>query len=308
MSDKAYNILINARSGTVLNMGRDAIEAAIAHSGIDVAELYFADPENMQTETDRLIAMDVPLIIGGGDGTLRESAKYLCAQDKSFGIKAYANGAEPLAIDAGFVGDEIFLCCASLGTMPQASVFREEIRERSPLLMLPQLFLFVVNQLEKNKHKKMTLYLDGRKKRLRTAALVISANRFADNTGWRESNFKRHSLTGGELAVYAAHTQTKFGHARLLLRMIIGDWLHDPELKEWLGHKVGLRTHRKRELVSIDGEVLEMAMPLEFTIRPKLVKLLVPKSAPETTPETVSEAETKTEPKTEPEIEGEPAV
>jgi diacylglycerol kinase family enzyme len=298
MSDKAFNILINAKSGTVLNMGRDAIEAAITQSGIAVAELCFCDPENMQGETDRLMATGGPLIIGGGDGTLRESAKYLSAQDKAFGIlpfgtmnllandlgmtslqealRAYAYGAVPVAIDAGFVNDEIFLCCASLGTMPQASVFREENRERNRLLVLPQLFLFVVNQLEKNKHKKMIIYLDGRKKRLRTPALVISANRFADNTGWRESNFKRHSLTGGELAVYAAHTQTKWGHVRLLLRMIIGDWLHDPELKEWVGHKVGLRTHRKHELVSIDGEVLDMAMPLEFTIHPKLVKLLVP--------------------------------
>jgi diacylglycerol kinase family enzyme len=303
MSDKAFNILINARSGTVLNMGRDAIEAAIAHSGIEVAELSFSDPENMQAQTDRLIAMDVPLIIGGGDGTLRESAKYLSAQDKPFGIlpfgtmnllandlgfsslqaalKAYAQGAEPQAIDAGFVGEEIFLCCASLGTMPQASVFREENRERNRLLVLPQLFLFVINQLEKNKHKKMTIYLDGRKKRLRTPALVISANRFADNTGWRESNFKRQSLTGGQLAVYAAHTQTKWGHVRLLLRMIVGDWLHDPELKEWVGHKVGLRTHRKHELVSIDGEVLDMAMPLEFTLKPGFVKLLVPRAADE---------------------------
>jgi diacylglycerol kinase family enzyme len=304
VADTPYNILINARSGTVLNMGRDAIEAAIAHSGIEVAELCFADPENMQAETDRLIALDAPLLIGGGDGTLKESAKHICAMDKPFGIlpfgtmnllahdlnmfslnealKAYANGAVVESIDAGFVGDEIFLCCASLGTMPQASVFREENRERNPLLFLPQLFLFVVNQLEKNKHKKMTLYFDGRKKRLRTAALVVSANRFADTTSWTQNNFKRDTLTGGVLAVYAARTQTKWGHIRLLLRMLVGDWLHDPELDERTAQKVGIRTHRKRELVSIDGEVLEMAMPLEFTIRPKLVKLLVPKTVDET--------------------------
>jgi len=66
VADQSFNILINGRSGTVLNMGRDAIESAIAHSGIKVAELCFAEPDTMQAETDRLIALDAPLLIGGG--------------------------------------------------------------------------------------------------------------------------------------------------------------------------------------------------------------------------------------------------
>ncbi|MGZ3305553.1 MAG: diacylglycerol/lipid kinase family protein [Asticcacaulis sp.] len=297
MADQAFNILINRKAGTVLNMGEDAIRAAIEHSGLSVAELNFCEPQEMQTTLQRMAKDDAPLLIGGGDGTIRECAHALEKAKKAFGIlpfgtmnllatdlgvttlaqalAAYASGVREDSMDAGFVNGEIFLCCASIGTMPQASVFREANRHGNDLLLLPRMFMFVLNNLDKNKRQRVALAVDGKVIRYHAAAVVVSANRFAD-TKLTESNFKRATLTGGELAAYAAETQTRTSNLRLLARMIIGHWLRDPAVSEVTGKAMKLWTRRRRELVSIDGEVCKLPTPLDFTLKPRAIRLLVP--------------------------------
>lgn len=298
MTTTGFNILINKRSGTVLNMGLPAIEAAIASSGINVAELSLCEPDDMQAELSRFSQLANPLLIGGGDGTIRECARATAKSKKAFGIlpfgtmnlmandleihslqaalAGYARGVTEHTMDAGFVNGEIFLCCASIGTMPQASQFREENRQANDFLMVPRLFLFVVDHLDKNKHQSLRLVIDGKKHKLHAAALVISNNRFAESTLWTQSNFRRTTLTGGELAVYAPTTKTPSSHLRFVMELLLGNWLKDPDLHERTGKHIILNTRRKRELVSVDGEVLQLNTPLDFRIRSKLIHLLLP--------------------------------
>ena len=301
MAGTGYNILINDKSGTVLNMGIPAIEAAIASSGIQVAELCFSEPQDMADNLARLAALPEPLLVGGGDGTIRECAKSLAKYKKPFGVlpfgtmnllahdlnittladalKAYAVGAIDEAIDAGFVNGEIFLCCASIGTMPQASVYREEIRKRNNILLIPQMFLFVLANLEKNKKQRIVLEVDGVMRKFHSAGVVIADNRFADSDKLTESNFKRGSLKEGELAAYVATTKTQASHLRFLMRLLFGHWLKDPDMTELVGKRMKLWTRRKRELVSIDGEVLKLETPLAFDIKPHHVHVLIPGEA-----------------------------
>ncbi|MBW8734908.1 MAG: diacylglycerol kinase, partial [Asticcacaulis sp.] len=250
MAGKGFNILINRRSGTVLAMGEPAVEAAITDSSLDVAELCFSEPDQMSANLDRLIKSQQPLIVGGGDGTIRECAKVLAEQGKAFGVlpfgtmnllphdlgfdtlqnalKAYARGVTTSAIDAGFVNGELFLCCASIGTMPQASVYREQKRDVSKIWLFPQLFMFVLENLDRHKRDRIVLDIDGEMTRFHTPAVVVSANRFADSDKLTESNFKRQTLDGGELAAYVMTTRTRAGHVRLLMRLLFGHWLLEP--------------------------------------------------------------------------------
>jgi len=300
MGAQTFNILINVKSGTVLNMGVAAVEAAITASGIPVAELCMSEPEDMHAHLERLAEDDEPLIVGGGDGTIRETAKYMAGRKNAFGIlpfgtmnllaadlgftslqgalDAYTQGAEAKAVDAGYVNGEIFLCCASIGTMPQASVYREKTREQGAMLLIPRMFMFVLENLDRNKSQKVVMDIDGKMHKFKSPAVVISNNRFAD-TEFTENNFKRVSLTGGELAAYVATTKTRTEHLRFLTKLLLGHWLRDPDVKEITGRKMTVWTKRKKELVSIDGEVVKLPTPLEFTLRPKSINLLVPETA-----------------------------
>ncbi|WP_443748956.1 diacylglycerol/lipid kinase family protein [Asticcacaulis solisilvae] len=300
MAGKGFNILINRRSGTVLNMGEAAVEAAIHDSGLEVAELCLSEPDAMSENLDRFIKSTQPLLIGGGDGTIRESAKVLAEHGKAFGVlpfgtmnllphdlgidtlqqalKAYAQGVRTDAIDAGYVNGELFLCCASIGTMPQASVYREQKRDTSKVWLVPQLFMFILDNLDRHKRERIVLDVDGVMARFHAPAVVVSANRFADSDKLTESNFKRHTLDGGELAAYVMTTKTKASHVRVLMRLLFGHWLRDPDLKEMTGQRIKLWSRHKKALVSIDGEVEKLRTPLEFTLKPRHVKVLVPEA------------------------------
>lgn len=298
MASGGFNILINIKSGTVLNMGTPAIEAAIEASGLVVKELCLSEPEDMQTNLERFASQKAHLLIGGGDGTIRETAKFLSTHDKAFGVlpfgtmnllahdldittlqsalDAYAAGVRTESVDAGYVNDELFLCCASIGTMPRASVYREENRKKNNFLLIPQMFLFVLQNLEKHKKQRIVIDVDGKMIKVHSPGVVIADNRFADSDKLMESNFKRASLTDGELAGYISTTKTRASHLRFVMRLLFGHWLKDPDLMEIFGKRIVLFTRRKRELVSIDGEVVKLDTPLAFTLKPRSIKLLVP--------------------------------
>lgn len=295
---ESFNILINRKSGTVLSMGEPAVEAAITASGIPVAELCLSEPGDMQTHLERLSQMPERLLIGGGDGTIRETAKYLATHKKAFGVlpfgtmnllavdlgftaltqalDAYAKDTCEETMDAGFVNGEIFLCCASIGTMPQASVYREANRMTNKLLLLPQMFFFVADNMGKHRRERIVVEENGQMTKYRTPAVVVSANRFADSEKLTESNFKRTSLSGGELAAYIFSTKSPAGHIRLLWRLIFGHWLKDPDLIERTGTRFRIWSQHHKPLVSIDGEVMKLKSPLAFTLKPDFVHLLMP--------------------------------
>ncbi len=297
----AFNILINKRAGTVLAMGEDAITTAIQQAGLAVGEQLFAEPGDIHAELERLAALDAPLLIGGGDGTIRDCAEVLAKHQKAFGVlpfgtmnllatdlgitslnqalKAYADGVREVRMDAGFVNGNIFLCCASIGTMPHASVFREKHRLASKAVLIPRLFLFVLKHFKMHSRDRAVLEVDGKMMKVRTPAIVISANRFADSQKLTESNFKRSALDAHELAAYVFTARTPATHIRFIWRLIFGHWLKDPDLSETIGQKIRLWSKHHRPLVSIDGEVTKLPSPLEFTLKPGWVPVLVPAGA-----------------------------
>jgi len=293
-----FNILFNKRAGTVLAMGETAITTAVHAAGLPVDDMVFAEPDHIHAELERLAALDAPLLVGGGDGTIRDCAETLGRLKKAFGVlpfgtmnllatdlgitslpqalKAYATGTREIRMDAGFVNGNIFLCCASIGTMPHASVFREKHRLVNKVVLLPKLFLFVLRHFKMHRRDRAVLEVDGRMIKVQTPAVVISANRFVDSQRLMESNFKRATLDGHELAAYVFVAHTSATHIRFMWRLIFGHWLKDPDLTETLGQKIRLWSPHHRPLVSIDGEVTKLPSPLEFTIRPDWVHVLVP--------------------------------
>ncbi|MDI7776415.1 diacylglycerol kinase family protein [Asticcacaulis sp. EMRT-3] len=298
MAKTTFNILINAKSGTVLSMGQPAIDTAVTQSGLPLNELCFSEPEEMSANLARLAGQAHHLLIGGGDGSIREAAKYLAERNKPFGVlpfgtmnllahdlgidtlegalAGYAAGAEESRIDAGFVNGEIFLCCASIGTMPQASRFRERKRLTHTFLLMPQLFLFILRNLDMHKRERIRIAIDGKAETFRTPAVVVSANRFADSQTLTESNFKRHALSGGELAVYVFTTTSHATHLRFMWRLLFGRWLQDPALIEHTGQTVRIDNHHRRDLVSIDGEIMKLKTPLEISLKPRFLHVLLP--------------------------------
>lgn len=299
---RQYTILINEQSGAALKMGREALEDRVQASGLDVRALHILPPDQFIEkikEGDGGVGPYGALLIGGGDGTIRSCAESLMETGCPFGIlplgtmnlmardldiplgfdealAAYANGAQEKLIDVGTVNGAPFLCGVGLGTMPESAEFREESRDQTPSLLLPRLTVFVLGEMDRRRHRRVRLTIDGKTRWVRTAALVVANNEYGSTEEWTAHHFKRQSLCGGKLGVYSAAPSSLWARLRFLLRLGLGGWKKDPAIHEWKGREVDLDTARPSELLSLDGETLTMQMPLTVRMKPASLSVLVP--------------------------------
>ena len=294
-----YHIYINKHAGTVSDMGYSKLENMIERSEIGVESLHFLGAERLIEKVEQDDGK-FPILIGGGDGTIRSCAAHFVDKEKAFGIlplgtmnllakdldipvrledavSSYAAGSEIYEMDVGKVNDEIFLCCASLGTMPETSEYRERHRGDSAPLLMPRITAYILKQMDRRYHKRLWLKLDQNKsQKLKTAALVISNNQYGPQGQWTEGNFKRPSLQDNILGVYSATPYSFTDKLRLLLNLGLGDWKKDEALREWECKKLEVRSTESNMLLALDGETQRFAMPLRFSVLHKGLKMIVP--------------------------------
>ena len=294
-----YNVILNIASGTAQNLGEQALRQIITDSGLKFDELILCKGEEMEDNLKKLVKSPLPLLIGGGDGTIRYSAKLMLDKQKAFGIipfgtmnmlardlevpielketfAAYCNGYQECNVDAAFANGEIYLCAASIGTMPSASKMREDNREVNNIIMFPQLFMHTLKEFQRLQKKRIYMNVDGKNYKFRSPAIVIANNKFTDTDGISFENFKRGSLNDGLLGVYATKTKNIWEHLRLLGRLLIGSWLEDDALKSWEGSKITIGTKKKQETLSIDGDLMDFKTPIVFTVKKDALKMLKP--------------------------------
>lgn len=298
----AYHILINGDSGSVAGLGADGLRQAVEDSGIVVDVFECLPPDEFFCKIVEYKNSDVPLLIGGGDGTIKSCAAALMEHKRPFGIiplgtmnllardldlplevgqvlRAYAQGQKTISVDVGMVNNELFLCCVGLGTMPEASEFREEHRSESGTILIPRLTTFTLQQMDPENQRDLKISMDGRSQRLKTSALVISSNQYGPQGDWHGNNFKRKSLEDGVLGIYSAAPDSWWDKLRLLIRLGTGNWQKDPVVKEWTAETVCIHTEHDEELLSLDGETKTVKAPLNFWMQNKSLDLLVPNSS-----------------------------
>ncbi len=297
----AYHIVINQEAGTVIEMGRDHFEKMIANSPVKVETLDFLKPQDITARINDLNDSEAPILIGGGDGTIKSVAELCLQSKKSFGIlplgtmnllardlnipvdlseslSGYAQGVKTVSMDVGMVNHKIFLCCVGLGTMPESAEFREKNRTQSTPILIPRLTVFVLEQIDKVNQRHVKITIDGKSHSLKTAALVVSNNQYMPDPHSGEDMFKRQSLQDGVLGIYSAAPANTWDKIRLMARLRFGNWHKDPVIRDWVGETMSLKSSKEEELLSLDGETVSMRMPLNFWLQEKALDVLVPEA------------------------------
>ncbi len=299
MSKPNFHIIINGQSGTVKGMGVQGLEQKIVESDIGVETLHICEPEEMSGHMIRLKDAHHPILIGGGDGTIRSCADTAMKHDMDFGIiplgtmnllardlgistvidealGQYNGACASTTMDVGMVNNHIFLCCAGIGTMPEASHFREENRDENLLLFIPQLANFIMQQMDAVAHTKMFLEVDKEPHRIKTAMLVVSNNQYKSELNLGADNFNRYALDKGVLGVYSVSPKSLWDKIRVLTRFAIGDWKQDAKIREWVGRHVKVETGMHSQDISLDGEIITLHLPFEFSVRKQALGLITP--------------------------------
>jgi undecaprenyl-diphosphatase len=218
--------------------------------------------------------------VAGGDGTLRTAAEVLVGSEtallavpagtrnhfaKDFGIAALADAGaaakagEDRAIDLGVVNDHVFLNNSSLGAYPRMVERREEHEERWPKRVAN-----VIAAWQQLRHgHRLRVVVDDEPL---VAWLVFVGNgRYGENL---RDVTTREALDANVLDVRIVHADQRFARGRLVLSMLFGRLALTPIVTRRECRTVTIAVPRhSRVPVALDGEVVELATPLEYESR-----------------------------------------
>lgn len=301
MAETAFHLLINSDSATAHALGREKIEAAIQESGIDIISFDYLAAAEFKMRLHALLDSPYTILVGGGDGTIAMSSALHIERKKPFGIipmgtmnllagdlhlpldfleclKAYKE-TQSVAIDVGILNDRLFLCCASWGTMPEASKFREENRGQPHPILFARLIPYIFKQMDKAFKKRIKLTMDGHTRSIRTAMLIVSNNLYDKPS--IAAPFKKGSLQDGLLGVYKISPRGPINKIRLLMNLKMGLWKNDPFIHEYKARHVKVDTRRQEDLISLDGEPMKLKGPYNISLMRQALPVILPRASAE---------------------------
>jgi diacylglycerol kinase family enzyme len=296
------SVLLNAAAG--LRPGHDQGEAArivalFANLGV-TAEVREVPGPDLLAAARAAASTDADVVVmGGGDGTMSAGAGALAGTGRTMGLlplgtlnhfardigipadleEAVRTVAEGTVrdVDVGEANGRIFVNNSSIGVYPAALSLRDAWMERQSMRKWVAMARATFDTLRRFPVVRVTLRMADDGLNLTTPMVFIGNNRYQTRLF---SLGKREHLDEGELWVYLARDEGRLGLLRFGLRALTGR-LVDGRDFQGLGLKE-MRVEDRRGLlrVAFDGEVLHLAPPLQYRIRPGALRVLVPAAAP----------------------------
>lgn len=295
-------IVINKGAGTVRSMGEDnvrqMIEQVISAANLDLGVRMVTGGE-IDTVVKKAIDDRLPaIIVGGGDGTVSSIASKLVGSSTALGIlplgtmnlyakaarvppglqdalKALAN-ADTKDVDVGEVNGRLFLHQVSFGVQPKLVRLRERIGYNSKLTKMLSGLRALWAILKKPASLRFEAEIDGRMRRIKSPAVIVSNNLYGESALPFQDK-----LDDGVLGLYifkSVRLRAAFAMVRSFLR---GSWKESPHVIEGQAQRIVIKRlkkrwrNRRRVIVSIDGELKTLPLPIEIIVKPKSLKLLV---------------------------------
>ena len=291
-------LLIN-RGGGAVDADRtiaDKVEAAIAGAGI-AADIELVNGGECEDRCRTIAERGDPLlIVGGGDGTVSAAASALAGTETSLGIlplgtlnhfardldiptdldKAaglIAEGPER-RVDVGEMNGRIFINNSAIGLYPLMVINRDHQRERLGRSKQLAMLVASVRTLARFDHRRLTLTVnEERKSRIDTPLLFVGNNDYRIDLGAPGS---RESLEAGELCVMVMRKNTRRGLLAATFRALIGRSRPDDMIRIEAVERLRVESRRGRLAVSLDGEVVRVAPPLDYRIRKRALRVIAP--------------------------------
>jgi diacylglycerol kinase family enzyme len=191
-------------------------------------------------------------------------------RDDPLGALAAFSGSER-RVDVGAVGARIFLNNVSLGLY--ASFVHDPARKTRNRLVA---FLRMVPAALGRSRKPLgvSFDLEGRRERHQALVVLVANNDYELET--MSELGKRERLDEALLHAYVVEATTRGALLALLLGAAIGRAEDAEALVEWSAERFAVESGHSRIHAAIDGEPVVLESPLEFEIRPRALRLLLP--------------------------------
>jgi len=299
-AERPIPILINRAGGTAAAAGTDlagTIADACGQAGI-AADIRFLEAPDMAAAVEAHADHSL-VVIGGGDGTLGCAAGILIARGSAAALGILPLGTHnhfaqqlgipgdiPAAvrilaeghqrrIDVATVNGITFLNNASIGLYPLLVRSREEEQRRYNFPKWLANLHAAMAVLRRLRHHRLRVESEGVTQSIRTPLLFVGNNIYSLEGGHIG---ERAALDQGKLSLFAVASQTRRGALWFALRTLFGraDPARDFAALE-TSRDLTVSAHAHDIHVALDGELQRLQSPLRFAIRPRALRVVVPK-------------------------------
>jgi YegS/Rv2252/BmrU family lipid kinase len=289
--------LLNKGGGAIAADGEiaDEVKAALDAAGID-AEIELIDGGDCELRA-RAVAErgDALLIVGGGDGTIGAAASALIGTETKLGIlplgtlnhfardlglpadlgeaaKVIAAG-KARRVDVAAMNGRIIINNSAIGRYPLMVVDRDTQQQRLGRSKRLAMLVASIRTLVRFRHQRLTLTINEEKARIDTPLLFVGNNDYRIDLGGAG---RRESLDDGELCVLVMRKKTRRGLIAASVRALLGKSRSDDMVRIDDVERLRVDSHRSHLAVSLDGEVVRSAPPLDYKIRKAALRVIAP--------------------------------
>jgi len=290
-------VLLNRGGGAVAaDEGiADKVRAALDAAGID-AEIELIDGGQCEVRVRAICERGDPLlIVGGGDGTVGSAASALVGTETKLGIlalgtlnhfardlgiptdlkeaaKLIASGSER-RVDVGEMNERIFINNSAIGLYPLMVVDRDLQRRRFGRSKRLAMLVASTRTLARFGHQRLTLTVNARQGQVDTPLLFVGNNDYRIDLG---APGQRESIEDGALCVFVMRKKTRRGFLAAIVRALLRRTRRDDMVKLEDVERLRVDSHRSHLAVSLDGEVVRAAPPLNYRIRKAALRVIAP--------------------------------
>jgi YegS/Rv2252/BmrU family lipid kinase len=238
---------------------------------------------------------DELVVVGGGDGTISAAASALVGTGTLLGIlplgtlnhfardlgipeKLEEAGAliamrSERTVDVGEMNDRIFINNSAIGLYPLMILDRDLQRRRFRRSKRMAMIIASLRTLVRFRHRRLTLTIDDQEARVDTPLLFVGNNEYRTDIA---APGERESIEKGGLSVYVMRKKTPTGFIAATLRALLGRARDDDMVRIDNVQRLRVSSRRHALAVSLDGEVVHAAPPLDYKIRKKALRVIAP--------------------------------
>lgn len=283
------NTRISERLTSIFNEHQNEhhIEAdiSLAQSGAEVTELAQAAARGPYKA----------IVAAGGDGTVNSVAAAVIDTDKILGVLPLGTlnhfardlkipfdlqaavhtivAGHTIDVDVAEVNNRIFLNNSSLGLYPMIVRERQK-RQRLGTGKWAAFIWATIQAMRRYPFLDVQLRVNGEMLDRTTPFVFIGNNEYAMDPFHIGL---RHRLDQGVLSIYIIDRTGRLRLIGLALRALFGRLRDDRDFLALSSNEVKIQTHRKRVRVAFDGEIEPMEAPLLYRVRPRALRVIVPK-------------------------------
>ena len=281
-NDKVFERLVS-----IFHENQIDIDTSLAQSGAEVTELA----------RDAARGPYKVIVAAGGDGTVSSVASAVVESGKILGVLPLGTlnhfardlkipsdpetaaqtivAGHTTEVDVAEVNNRVFLNNSSLGLYP--IIVRERKKhERLGLRKWPAFVWAAIQAFRRYPFVDIRLRVNDEFLDRTTPFVFIGNNEYAMesfNIGLRDR------LDRGVLSIYITDRTTRLGLVNLALRALFGRLRDHKDFLAIHSDQVKIETGRKRLRVAFDGEITVMEPPLEYRVRARAMRVIVPKDA-----------------------------